>query len=63
VRLWALHRWRRADQRCPVLLLCADRRFDNQQVLFALRGSVGSPQYELEIVFLPDRQDLGCDWA
>ncbi|WP_327002338.1 hypothetical protein OHA72_45585 [Dactylosporangium sp. NBC_01737] len=47
-----------ADRRAP--LLCADRRFDNQQVLFVLHGSDNSTQYQPEIAFLPHRQDLGC---
>ncbi|MEV4139568.1 hypothetical protein AB0J72_46325 [Dactylosporangium sp. NPDC049742] len=42
------------------VLLCADRRFDGQQVRFTLHGSSGSPQYALEIVFRPDRHDLAC---
>jgi hypothetical protein len=41
-------------------LLCADQRFDGQQVRFTLHGSTDSPQYHLEIAFESDRQDLGC---
>ncbi|MEV0569715.1 hypothetical protein [Dactylosporangium sp. NPDC050588] len=42
------------------VLLCADRRFDGQRVRFTLHGSSDSPRYELEVVFRPDRRDLGC---
>ncbi|MGI5239580.1 hypothetical protein [Dactylosporangium sp. CA-139066] len=41
-------------------LVCADQRFDSQQVRFTLHGSNDSPQYQLEIAFEPDRRDLGC---
>jgi hypothetical protein len=41
-------------------LLCADQRFDHQQVRFTLHGSNDLPQYQLEIAFESDRRDLGC---
>ncbi|GAA0716298.1 hypothetical protein GCM10010199_17770 [Dactylosporangium roseum] len=54
--------WRVAADGLTVLL-CAGQRFDSQQVRFTLHGSNDSPQYQLEIVFEPDRRDLGCDSA